>query len=146
MRKVGMTLIEIIVAIGILVLLVLIAIPAFRAGQQNTKLNGDARALLGDLRLAQQNTVAEQVTYLVKIFSNPDHYQIIRRQVGDAVIKDRDLSSNIRWQNTGGFSDDEIVYTTAGAVVESGIILLYNDISNKTISIEVKPSGYVQID
>lgn len=133
-------------AIGILTLIVLVGIPVFRAGQQSTKLNGDARALLGDLRLAQQNTVAEQKTYLVKIFSNPDRYEVVRRDIGDVVIKARDLSADIRWQNTGGFTNDEIVFTTAGAVVEAGTIVVYNVNSNNTISVGVKPSGYVQID
>ena len=145
-RKVGMTLMEILVAIGILVILVLVAIPAYRVGQQSTKLNGDARALLGDLRLAQQNTVAEQKTYLVKIYSNPDRYEVVRREASDTVIKGRDLSLDVSWQNTGGFTNNEVVFTTSGAVVESGIIVLYNEVSNKTVSVEVKPSGYVQIN
>ncbi|KKU38822.1 MAG: hypothetical protein UX54_C0030G0018 [Parcubacteria group bacterium GW2011_GWA2_46_39] len=145
-RKVGMTLMEILVAIGILVILVLVAIPAYRVGQQSTKLNGDARALLGDLRLAQQNTVAEQKTYLVKIYSNPDRYEVVRREASDTVIKGRDLSLDVAWQNTGGFTNNEVVFTTSGAVVESGIIVLYNEVSNKTVSVEVKPSGYVQIN
>jgi len=137
---------EILVAIGILVILVLVAIPAYRVGQQSTKLNGDARALLGDLRLAQQNTVAEQKTYLVKIYSNPDRYEVVRREASDTVIKGRDLSLDVAWQNTGGFTNNEVVFTTSGAVVESGIIVLYNEVSNKTVSVEVKPSGYVQIN
>ncbi|HBV33090.1 TPA: hypothetical protein DIC39_02435 [Patescibacteria group bacterium] len=141
-----MTLMEILVAIGILVILVLVAIPAYRVGQQSTKLNGDARALLGDLRLAQQNTVAEQKTYLVKIYSNPDRYEVVRREASDTVIKGRDLSLDVAWQNTGGFTNNEVVFTTSGAVVESGIIVLYNEVSNKTVSVEVKPSGYVQIN
>src|SRR3990167_8368440 len=140
-RKVGMTLMEILVAIGILVILVLVAIPAYRVGQQSTKLNGDARALLGDLRLAQQNTVAEQKTYLVKIYSNPDRYEVVRREASDTVIKGRDLSLDVAWQNTGGFTNNEVVFTASGAVVESGIIVLYNEVSNKTVSVEVKPSG-----
>lgn len=146
MRSVGMTIMEVMVAISILVLLVLVAIPAYRVGQENTKLNGDARALISDLRLAQQNTVAEQKTHLLKIYSNPDRYEVIKRDSGDVVIKARDLSANIGWQNTGGFTNDEVVFTTAGAVVEAGTIVFHNELSNKTITIDVKPSGYVQIN
>ena len=71
---------------------------------------------------------------------------MVRREASDTVIKGRDLSLDVAWQNTGGFTNNEVVFTTSGAVVESGIIVLYNEVSNKTVSVEVKPSGYVQIN
>ena len=141
-----MTLMEVMVAIGILVLVLLIGIPAFRSGQEGTKLKVDARALLGDLRLAQQLTVGEQTTYLVKIFSNPNKYQLLRRTATDTIIKERPLTGGIIWQATGGFTNNEIVFTTAGAVVEAGTVVLQNTTNNENINVEIKPSGYVRVN
>ncbi len=139
------SLIESLVVIGIMVLLLTLGIPAFRGRQQAVNLQSDARTLLSDLRLAQQRTVGEQITYLVKLLTtNPQKYQVVKRSGGDTIIKQHDLSSGVSWQNTGGFTNDEIVFTTTGAVVQSGTIILQNTAS-QTISVEVKPSGYVRV-
>lgn len=141
----GFTLIEIAVVISVIVLLALIGIPYFRANQENTELKSNANMLVSHLRLAAQKTVGEQETYLVKLFSSPDRYQLIKRSGGDTVIEEQWLSNTVFWQNKGGFTNDEIVYISNGAVVQSGNIIMEN-IANKTITIEIKPSGYVKIN
>ncbi|MFH1111578.1 MAG: GspH/FimT family pseudopilin [Patescibacteria group bacterium] len=145
MKQHGFTILEIMVVIGIIVLLSLISVPLFREQQMSTELKANARAILADLRLAQQRTVAEQTTYLVKLYDSPSRYQLIRRESGDAVVKDRSLTNSITWQDMGGFTNNEVVFTSNGAVVQSGTIVLKNNYNHTTI-IEVKPSGYVRVN
>ncbi|MFH1866618.1 MAG: hypothetical protein ABIJ81_00850 [Patescibacteria group bacterium] len=146
MIKRGFTLMEVMVVIGILILLVIIGIPALRIGQQSTEVRADARTLLNDLRLTQQLTVGEQTTHLIKIFTaTPHKYHLVKREGSDTVIKERLLTSGITWQNSGGFTNNEIIFTTTGAVVEAGTVILQNTAA-KTVSVEIKPSGYVRVN
>lgn len=141
--KHGFTIAEFLVVTGLIILLALISIPFFRSSQKTTELKSEARILVADLRLAQQNTIAEQKTYLIKLFSSPASYQLIKRDGGDMVIKDKVLALGISWQNQGSFANDEIVFLSNGAIRESGTIVLQNNL-NQTLSVEIKPSGYVR--
>ncbi len=141
--KKGFTIAEILIVVSFIVLMAMVSIPMFRASQKLTVLKSEAKILVDDLRLAQQNTVTEQKTYLVKLFSSPASYQLIKRDGSDTVIKDRPLASGITWQDKGGFTNDEIIFLSNGAVVSAGTVVMVNA-ANQTISVEVKPSGYVR--
>jgi Tfp pilus assembly protein FimT len=145
-RQAGFSIIEILTIIGIIVLLAAIALPYFASSNQHTKLKGDAQALVSDFRLAQQRTIGEQTTYLIKLYSSPQKYLLIKRSGGtDTVIKERSLSAGIVWQNLGGFTDNEVVFTTTGAVVQAGTITLSSPDGQQS-TVEIKPSGYVRTD
>lgn len=147
MLRRGFTIFEVIVAIGIIVIVMMASVPAIQTAQQNSTLKREARSLLNDLRLAQQQTIGEQTTHLIKIFNTtPNKYQLIERSTSDTVIKEHVLNSKISWQNTGGFTNDEIIFTTIGSTKDSeiGTIVLQN-ISGQTASLEIKASGYVKI-
>ncbi len=144
-ERAGLSLLEILTTVAIVILLSLLAIPYFNSSNQHTRLKGDAEALTSDLRLAQQRTIGEQVTYLVKLFdTTPPKYQLLKRQNGtDTLIKERALSTGIRWQSLGTFTNHEVVFTPTGAVSESSAIVLASS-DNAQASVEVKPSGYVR--
>ncbi len=139
------TLTEVLVVLGIIIVAALISLPFFRASQQSMELKSTARLFVTHLRLAQQRTVGEQTTYLVKLLSIPDRYELIRRTTSDTIILEQRLTNGVTWQNQGGFTNNEIIFTTNGAVVQSGTVVLQNT-SNQTISIDIKPSGYVKIN
>lgn len=142
--RAGFTILESLTAIGIIVLIALLGVPLFRSRQQTAVLSTDARTLLGGLRLAQQKTVAEQTTYLIKLVTTaPQGWQLIRRSSGDTIIDAQPLTTGITYQDTGGFTNDEIVFTSTSAVVQAGTIILHND-ADKTVQINVEPSGYVR--
>ncbi len=142
----GFTILEVLAAISIMALIAILGIPAFRARQQSVDLYTSAQNLQSNLRQAQQKTVGEQTTYLVKLITNaPQGWELIRRSGGDTTIENHTLTAGITWQNTGGFTSNEIIFTTNGAVVESGTITLQNAAS-KTAAVEVKPSGYVRVN
>lgn len=140
----GISILEILAVIGIIVLIALLGIPSFRARQQSAQLSFDARTLISGLRLAQQKTVTEQTTHLIKLVTDaPQAWKLIRRNGGDTVLDTQPLSTGNTFQNTGGFTNNEIVFTSTGAVVESGTITLQNT-ANQTTGVEIKPSGYVR--
>ncbi len=139
------TLAEVLVVLGIVIMIALISIPLFRSDQQNLELKSSAKLFVTHLRLAQQKTVGEQVTYLIKLFSFPDRYRLIKRTTGDETILEQRLTTGIIWQNKGNFTNNEIIFTTNGAVAQSGIVTLQN-VNSHTISIDIKPSGYVKIN
>lgn len=142
----GLSLVETLVVIAIVVLFTVVALPYFHSAQQHSAVRGDAQSLLSDLREAQQSTIGEQVSYLIKLFTTtPQQYELIRRQNSiDTIIKQRPLSQGVTWQNTGGFTNNEILFTTSGAAVQSGAITL-TDNSNYTVTVTVEPAGYVKL-
>lgn len=142
----GISLIEVLAVIGIMVVMALLSIPAIRNSQKSTNLRGEARNLLASLRLAQQRTLAEQTTYLVKLTTtSPQGWSTIRRSGTDTSIEQHTLTGDVSWQSTGGFTNNEIIFTTTGAVTQSGTITLQNTV-NQTSTVDVKPSGYVRVN
>lgn len=144
MPRSGFTIFEVLVAAGIFILVMLASLPAIRTAQINSNLKREALSLLNDLRLAQQLTLGQQTTHLIKIFNtSPNKYQLIIRSGTDTVIKEHTLNNNVSWQNLGGFTNNEIIFTISGSVVEAGTIILQNT-NNLTSNVEIKPSGYVK--
>ena len=141
----GLSLVETIVIIGIIALLFVVGLPYFRSAQQNGAARGDAQTLLGDLRQANQLTLGEQVTYLIKLIdTSPPQYQLIKRlNSTDTVIKQHTLSSGVSWQHTS-FTNNEIRFTTSSAAVEPGTITL-NNTTNYTVTLTIPLSGYVYL-
>jgi len=140
----GFTFIELSVVIGLFVLLSLIALPYLHSSNQHAKLTGDAQALVSDLDLARQRTIGEQVTYLIKLFNtNPPKYQLLQRNGTDTLIKERVLSTGISWQSLGGFTNNEIIFNTIGAVNQYGSVTLVSQ-DNQVATVDIKPSGYVR--
>lgn len=142
----GFTILEVVVTIGIVVLVILVSLPAINTSQQNSSLRRETRTLLSDLRLAQQLTVGEQITHLIKLIeSSPDKYQLIARSSTDTVIKEHTFNSKVSWQNKGNFTNDEIVFTLSGSAVEASTVIIQNT-AGLSNSLEIKPSGYVKIN
>ncbi|HAO81533.1 MAG: hypothetical protein UV57_C0002G0012 [Parcubacteria group bacterium GW2011_GWD2_43_10] len=146
MQRAGFTIFEVTVVVGIVVLVIISSLPAIRTAQINSTLKREGRSLLSDLRLAQQLTLGEQTTHLVKLFNTtPQKYQLIARLASDTIIKEHELNNKITWQDMGGFTNNEIIFTISGSAVEAGTIVLQNT-NGLTTSLEVKPSGYVKVN
>jgi Tfp pilus assembly protein FimT len=141
----GYFLMDVLVVSGIVVLLATISIPYLKKYQPNLKLNAAARDLTTNLRYAQQLTVTEQVAYSVAFDLNNDSYQILKLGDPNTVIKNVSFDSDVNFQQITGLSDNQAIFNFYGGVSESGQVILVN-INNKTAVINIKPSGYIQLE
>lgn len=140
----GHLLMNVLVACGIIVILAGVSIPYLKKYQPNLKLNATARSLTADLRYAQQLTVTEQVAHSVDFNLGNNSYQILKLDVATTTIKTVEFDSDISYQQITGLSDNQVVFNYYGGVSESGQIVLIN-INSVTATINIKPSGYVQL-
>ena len=141
----GSLLLNVLVSFGIIALMATISIPYIRQYQPNLKLNATARDLTSDLRYAQQLTVTEQVVYLVDFDLDNDSYQILKSGVATTTVKTVEFDSDISFQQIINLSDNQVIFNFYGGVSEAGQIILVNT-NGKTVTINVKPSGYIQLE
>ncbi len=140
----GFSIVELAVVIGIVTLISLVTLPLLLNYQKTTKLRSEAQVLATNLRLAQQMAVTEQVIYNVKFFPETDSYQIINSQSSE-VVKTVNLDSEISIDEISDLTENTAQFNVVGAVLESGSVTLINT-RNATSTIQIKPSGYVQIN
>lgn len=145
-NKKGVTLIELTVVCGIIVLLSTISVPYLRKYQPNLKLNADARDMAGNLRLAQQLTITEQVPHLVEFDFSGNSYSILRMTAPSVTttVMTVDLDNEVAFQQVNGLTGNTAQFNSYGAVSEAGEIVLINS-NGKTMTLFIKPSGYIQL-
>lgn len=143
MNKKGYTIAELTIVIGIIALLALITIPVLARYQRTTKLRNEARLFATNIRYAQQLAITEQNIYSVKLFTSTGSYQIVNESNND-VIKDVTFDSAVSIGEIVTFTNDTIQFNPTGAAIETGSVALIN-FKNQTSTIEIKPSGYVEI-
>ncbi len=137
-------LIDLLVALGIIALIATIAIPYLRKYQPNLKLNTTARDLTADIRYAQQLTVTEQKVHLVSFDLINDKYYILKIDTATTTVKTVILDSEVSFKQITGLTDNQVVFNFYGGVSQAGTIILTNT-NNVDATINVKPSGYVQL-
>lgn len=142
----GTMLVNIVVVCGIIALMTAISIPYLKRYEPNLKLNSSARDLAGNLRLAQQLTITEQVTHLVYFDTVNHSYSLLRLPAPNATstISTIVLDSEVGFQSVTGLTDNIVRFNSYGAVSEAGDINLINS-NGRTLSVFVKPSGYIQL-
>lgn len=140
----GRFLIDLLVVIGIIALMTTISIPYFRKYQPNLKLNGAARELTSDIRLAQQLTITEQVVHLVDFDMANDRYDILKIDVSTTTVKSVTFDDEVNFQQITGLTDNQVIFNSYGGVSESGQVILVNT-NSQTATINIKPSGFVQL-
>ncbi|MDO8261431.1 MAG: prepilin-type N-terminal cleavage/methylation domain-containing protein, partial [Candidatus Magasanikbacteria bacterium] len=124
----GVTLMEVIVVCGIIALLSTISIPYLRKYQPNLKLSAEAKDLAGNLRLAQQLTITEQVPYQVFFNFSGNTYSILRLIAPSTTetISTINLDSEVAFQSVTGLTDNTVQFNSYGAVSEAGDVILIN--------------------
>ncbi|MDD4989804.1 MAG: prepilin-type N-terminal cleavage/methylation domain-containing protein [Candidatus Pacebacteria bacterium] len=141
----GFTLIEILVAIGILTILSGMGWLALSNLQPSLKLSAVARDLTSDLRYSQQLAVTEQINYGVRFSSSTAQYYLDKFGTTTQTLFSKSLPSGISFCQITGLSDGEAaIFNPYGAVLLVGSVCLSND-KGQTKIIEIKPSGFVKI-
>ena len=136
--------IELLVVTGIIALISLVTIPLFVNYQKDAKLKNEARLTAINLRLAQQLAVTEQIIYNVVFNSDTDGYQIINSETSK-IIKTVNFDPEINIAEINSLTDDTVRFNATGSVLEAGTVLLTNS-RTSTSTIQIKPSGYIQIN
>ena len=136
--------IDLLVAIGIIVLLSTITIPYLRKYQPNLKLRVASRNLTGDIRYAQQLTITEQKTHIVSLDIAGGKYEILRIDSATTTVKTVNFDSEIFLKQITGLTGNNILFNFYGAVSRSGTIILSN-LNNNESTINIKPSGFVEL-
>lgn len=144
-KKNGFTLPEILVVIGIIAILVLIAVPSFRAYRPSLQLSGAVRELITDLRYAQQSAVAQQIDHAVYFLLSEDKYQIISSGPPEEVLQEKQLPGEVSFQQIAGLTDDRATFNPYGALKnDAGSVTLINS-KSETATVDIRPSGFVKI-
>lgn len=139
----GLTLAELLVAIGIIALAAAVSVPFYRVVSLNLNLNAASRDLASDLRYAQQLAVTTQINHRVVFDAAENSYSIKNSSSGETV-KSRAIKDPIIISSISGLADNTVTFNATGAVTSTGSITLANP-NNREAVIEIKPSGYVKI-
>jgi len=140
----GSILFNVMISFSIIALLATISIPYIKKYQPNLKLNAAGRDLTSDLRYAQQLAITEQITYSVQADFLNDRYEIIKNSATPETIKTVIFDPEISFQQITGLTADTATFNSYGGLTESGAMVLVNT-NGKTMTINIKPSGYVQL-
>ncbi len=141
----GLTLIELMVVITIIVILSSLTAITIRYFKPNTNLKVAAKDIRQQLNYAKQRSITEQIIYGIFFDSINDNYQLICFSDSETTLATKQLPEQIQFQSISGFINQQAKFTSLGYPFQSGQIILVNN-NNKTISINIRPSGYIRID
>lgn len=132
-RNKGFTLIELVLVISIMMVLALLAMPAFKKIYIDSKLKSSTQAVTWVLRYAYQAAISEGVRYRVSFNPYVGTYWLEKQEYGTgisnfnkintALIKERNLPEGIAFKRT---EPPDITMSPAG-LGESACIYLTND-------------------
>ena len=140
----GELLINLLVTLAIIGILSAISIPLLKNYQPSLKLNLAIKNLTSDLRYIQQQTITEQKIHFIKFSTSTDSYDLLKFDTATSTLKSVFLPANISFDIISGFTDNTVKFNPYGAVYEYGSIILVNT-SSTTKTINIKPSGYVEL-
>ncbi len=138
----GFTLIEVVVSMGIAVILLTLAVTAYKSIQPSILLSEAARVLSTDIRYAQQKALSTQKKHAV-IFSPPTTYQIVVTEPSTSTIKTVTLKDDITISSITGLSGNLVLFNPVGEPNQNGTVELSKD--TKKINVDIRPSGYVRV-
>ncbi len=142
-KESGLSLAEILVAMGIILILALLIYPNLKTYLTQQLLSANAEKFVGYLKLAQQRTVTEQLKYAIKVNLLSQNYYLVKKGSPDIVLENYSLAEPISFNQINGLVDNEVVFNPTGAVDFSGDIYLLHQQTNEQKKIMIKPSGYV---
>ena len=138
----GFSLTELLAVIGVFSILAAIAVPNINAQREVYRLNGAARAVLGDLMWARTKAVQENNQFVVSYINNHT-YTILDAVGGGLTTKDiQDNFPNVTLAVTSGASP--VTFDTRGTTDGAIQITLNNTSGSRTVAVSVIGSVKIQ--
>lgn len=144
-QKGAALLMDVLISMGIIIFIAALSTPYFRQYKTNMVLIGTARDLTADLRLAQQSTVTEQVVYLLEFNTIERKYSVEKMGAATTTVKTVALPEGVDFQSISPGLEDKVIFNSFGAVNQSGQIVLVATDDSRIATINIKPSGYVEL-
>ncbi len=137
----GFGVLELLLALAIMVILVVAALPNLQRYLGQRDLQQTARLLSTDLRLTQQYAVTQHEAYRLQYVGAAANYTLLRVSDG-TVVKQVDLPATVVITNT--FTSDRAEFAATGAPVQSGMFCLTD--GTGVLKVDVQPAtGRAQI-
>lgn len=141
----GNMLLGILASIAIMALMTALSIPYIKTFQTNFILSGAAKDLVSELRYAQQLTITEQVVHKIYFDQPLNKYELLRMDPATTTLKTVQLPAGVRIFEVESSLNNVVIFNSFGGVSQSGAIILTNS-NNGTSTINIKPSGYIQLN
>ena len=134
---------EILTVIGIIIVVSSMTFLVLRNYQKSQDLKNSTRDFIGNLKLAQQYSVTEQVKYAARISILNNDYYLVKKSDPEEIIASFALAESINFSSQDGLVNDEAVFNPTGAVDFAGNVFLTHEQTQTRTKISIKPSGYV---
>ncbi len=144
MNQKGLTLSEIMIVVGIILILGVVSVPVLSRIAPHYRLTGASRELVSVLRETQSLAVTKQYNHITRFSLEDQSYSIIRVVDGNEQLQETiNLHDQITITNIT-LANNQVIFTSSGAPQNSGTLQLNNNLE-ETITIEVTPSGQIKI-
>lgn len=142
---------EVVIVVGILVVIMVAGIPAWRHYAARYQLDRETDQIVSALRFAHQKTVSEQISYILRFDKSANQYTLLRLNPDpedpgsyiEETMWTTQVDAPIDLVEIYELTDDQVQFTAAGGVAEAGRIELSNSESDAKI-IDVRPSGFIR--
>lgn len=142
----GLTVIELLVAIGILTLTVSLGALFLKAQLPGIRLYTAAHDLSATLNRARRLSVSEQIPYGVSFMLADKTYALVKFAPSPVALATSTLPlSTGFYSTTTPFTNNTARFNSFGGAAEAGELVLQND-QNQTKKIIINPSGYVRVE
>ncbi|MDP1709673.1 MAG: type II secretion system protein [Candidatus Komeilibacteria bacterium] len=141
----ALTLIELLVAIGILGITISMAATFIKFQQPNLELSAAARDLRSTLQRARLLSLTTQINHGVLFLAAQNSYQTVRLAPSPATLNTTVLPLSVQYITIDPFTANIASFNAAGAAAAAGTIVLRNT-QNREKRIILNPSGYVSIE
>lgn len=142
----GLTVIELMVAIGILTLTVSLGALFLKAQLPKLRLYAATHDLAATLDRARRLSVSEQIPYGVSFALADKTYRLVKFAPFPVALATSTLPlSTVFYSTTTPFTDNTARFNSFGGAAEAGELILQNDL-NQTKKIIINPSGYVRVE
>lgn len=142
----GITLVELLVAIGIMTLTISLGALFLKNQLPKLRLYTAASDLAATMERARRLSVSEQIAHGIKFILADKAYVLLKFQPAPLTLATSTLPQSVSfYSTTTPFANDTARFNALGGAAAAGEIILQTD-DGSTKTIKLNPSGYVQVE